>query len=171
VWVRSSGGDWFSPGLVPTTGSASYTTDLDLTGVPAGLGYEVVVAYRPVAGSGAFANWATSPGNFSVDMAAPVLSVTALSGGYYSQASDFAISWTTTPGQDTGEYGVWLYDGTSWYLSQLVAAPANTATVGLGSVLEAGSYCAVVAYRPHSGIGAFVSWATSPDSFVVTPPE
>jgi hypothetical protein len=100
---------------------------------------------------------------------APVLTITAPTGGSYTQGSNLTVSWNTSPTLTTGQFGVWLYDGTTWTYSQLVAAGgSNSATVAL-SVSPGSTYQAVVAYRPNAGIGAFVAWATS-SIFTVTAP-
>ena len=65
VWVRSPAGGWYAAKLVPVAGSTSYTTGLILA-VPAGSGYQAIVAYRPTVGSGAWSSWGTSPGSFTV---------------------------------------------------------------------------------------------------------
>ena len=65
LWARSSGGSWYAARLVPASGSSSYSTNLTLD-VPTGSGYQAIVAWRPTAGSGAWANWGTSPGSFTV---------------------------------------------------------------------------------------------------------
>ncbi len=75
AWVRSPQGGWYATKLVAANGS-SFSTALSVTGVPAGLGYEVIVAYRPMAGTGAFTSWATSPGSFSVHATAPTTTTT-----------------------------------------------------------------------------------------------
>ncbi len=68
VWVRSGAGGWYVTTLVPATGSAGtpYSTSLPLSSVPAGSGNQVIISYRPVASTGAFMSWATSPGSFTV---------------------------------------------------------------------------------------------------------
>ncbi len=172
MWVRSSAGGWYVTTLVPATGSAGtpYSTSLPLATVPDGLGNEVIVAYRPVAGTGSFMSWATSPGNFSVNATAPVLTITAPVGGSYSQSGSVTVTWNDPTAN--GEYGVWLYNGVTWYYSQLVAAngaAADSALVSLAGI-PVGTYQAVIAYRPNLGTGPFVSWATSPGTFAVTAP-
>ena len=171
MWVRSSAGGWYVTILVPATGTAGtvYSAALPLASVPAGLGNEVIVSYRPVAGTGAFMSWATSPGNFSVDAIPPSLTVTDPTGGSYTQGTTLTVTWSDA--RADGEYGVWLYGGGTWYYSQLVAAngaASDSATVTL-SVPPGSGYQAVIAYRPNIGTGAFVAWATSPGYFAVTP--
>ena len=63
--------------FVPATGAASYTTGLKLD-VPTGSGYGVLIAWRPVVGSGRWGSYATSPGSFTVP-AADVKAITAFS--------------------------------------------------------------------------------------------
>ena len=99
----------------------------------------------------------------------PALTVTAPTGGSYSQAGNVPVTWTINPTQTSGEYGVWLYDGATWYFSQLLAAPATSASVALSGIPQASGYYAVVAWRPNVGTGAFVAWGTGSGSFTVIP--
>ncbi len=67
VWVRSPENDWYwKAPLVPADGRATYSTTVDLTGVAPGLGYQVILAYEPIANTGLWKSWATSPGSFTV---------------------------------------------------------------------------------------------------------
>jgi len=68
LWVRSGSGGWYVTTLVPAAGSAGtpYSTALPLASVPVGSGNQVIIAYRPVAGTGGFMSWATSPGSFTL---------------------------------------------------------------------------------------------------------
>jgi hypothetical protein len=104
-----------------------------------------------------------------VDMTNPALTITAPTGGSYSGAGNVTVNWTIAPTQSSGEYGVWLYNGVTWYFSQLLAAPATSASVALGTIPQASGYYAVVAWRPNVGTGDFVSWGTSSGSFTITP--
>ena len=63
--VRSPTGGWQIGKLVPASGAASYAAGLTLDVHP-GSGYKVMVAWRPVVGSGSWSAYATSPGSFAV---------------------------------------------------------------------------------------------------------
>ena len=65
LWARSPGGGLYIGKLVPASGAASYATSLTLD-VPTGSGYQVIVAWRATAGSGAWTSFGTSPGSFAV---------------------------------------------------------------------------------------------------------
>jgi len=64
VWARNPDG-WYIAKIVAAAGLALYSTPLTLD-VPAGSGYQAIVAYRPTTGSGAWSTWGTSPGSFTV---------------------------------------------------------------------------------------------------------
>jgi hypothetical protein len=175
VWVRSPGNDWYwmAP-LVPATGAASYSSTVDLTGVPAGLGYQVIVAYEAIANTSLWVSWATSPGVFSVDMPAPVLTVTEPIGGSYAQAGNVTATWNAdTALAAGGEFGAWVRSSTGdWYATTLVPTDGGadyTTMLPLTSVPAVPGNEVIVGYRPVAGSGAFMSWATSSGSFTVTP--
>ena len=65
VWARSSSGSWYIGKLVAASGGSSYSTALTLD-VPANSGYEAIVAWRAIPGSGAWTVFGTSPGSFAV---------------------------------------------------------------------------------------------------------
>jgi len=68
VWVRDGAGAYvqYQPVAGPAEASASFTTDLTLD-VPAGSGYQAIVAYDPAGGtSWVVASFGTSPGSFTV---------------------------------------------------------------------------------------------------------
>jgi len=174
VWLRSADGTgWYKTQLVPAAGDAGtvYNITLSLAGVPDGLGYEVIVAYRPVAGTGAFMSWATSPGNFSVNMSAPVLTMVFPSGsGTYAVGDGVPVSWNS-PALDTGEFGLWLRSPEGdwyWHPPLIPATGADYYYSPVPLTVPSGTgYQAVVAWRPVVGTGAFVSWAESPGTFTV----
>ncbi len=172
AWVRSPAGGWYAAKLVPAAGSSSYTSGLILA-VPAGSGYQAIVAYRPTAGSGAWSSWGTSPGSFTVtDSAAVSLQITAPTGtSSYAVGAGLTVSWTTSSAVSAGEFGVWVRSPAGgWYAAKLVPVAGSTSyTTGLILAVPAGSgYQAIVAYRPTVGSGAWSSWGTSPGSFTVT---
>ena len=76
--VRSPAGDWSIGKLVPATGAASYTAGLTLDVRP-GSDYEAMVAWRPVAGSGLWGAYATSPGSFAVTARSAAKAITDFS--------------------------------------------------------------------------------------------
>jgi len=172
VWVRSADGmGWYVTTLVGATGITGtvYNALLPLATLPDGLGYQVIVAYRPVVDAGAWMSWSTSPGNFSVNVEPPTLNVTApIAGDSYTQGTSMAVRWETSA-LTTGEYGVWLHDGTSWYFRQFLEASGDDDPVVtvLLDVPPATTYQAVVAYRPNVGVGDWVSWAANPGTFTV----
>jgi len=176
VWVRSPGNTWYwMDPVVPATGAASYSAPVDLTGVADGLGYQVIVAYEPIANTGAWMSWATSPGVFSVGGPPPSITVTQPSGiGSYNDTQSVIANWTTNQTLAGGEFGVWVRTatGTGWYVTTLVAAAGAvgtvySATLPLATVPDGLGNEVIVAYRPVAGAGAFMSWATSPGNFSV----
>ena len=176
VWVRSPGNTWYwkSP-LVAATGAGSYSAPVNLSGVTPGLGYQVIVAYEPVPNTSLWSSWATSPGVFSVDATAPVVTVTQPSGGSYTTSQSVTANWTTSTALAAGgQFGLWVRSGSGgWYATTLVPAtgtagalystslPLSTVPTGIGNEV-------IIAYRPVAGTGAFMSWATSPGVFAVT---
>jgi len=78
VWARSAGGGLYIGKLVPASGAASYATSLTLD-LPAGSGYQAIVAWRPAAGSGAWTSFGTSPGSFTVIADPAAKAITAFS--------------------------------------------------------------------------------------------
>jgi len=177
VWVRSPDNDWYwmSP-LVAANGSASYSAPVNLAGVDPGLGYQVIVAYEPVANTSQWATWATSPGVFSVDATAPTITITQPSGtGSYNDTQSVVANWTTNQTLSGGQFGIWVHSGSDgWYVTTLISAIGTagtvySATLPLSTVPDGAGNQVVVAYRPVVGTGAFMSWATSPGSFTVLP--
>ncbi len=78
LWARSPGGGLYIGKLVPASGAASYATSLTLD-VPTGSGYQVIVAWRATAGSGAWTSFGTSPGSFAVTGSPAAKAITAFS--------------------------------------------------------------------------------------------
>ncbi len=76
--VRSPTGGWQIGKLVPASGAASYAAGLTLDVHP-GSGYKVMVAWRPVVGSGSWSAYATSPGSFAVTAGPAAKAITAFS--------------------------------------------------------------------------------------------
>ena len=181
VWVRSPQGDWYwNPPLVPANGAASYSTTVSLgatlpAGVEPGLGYQLIVAYEPIANTSLWTSWATSPGAFSVDAVPPQIEISAPQGTEsYTSADSVIANWTCDQAPTVGEFGVWIRsaDGTGWYAPTLVPANGDSsfsASLSLAALPAAVGYDVVVAYRPLPGAGAFMSWVTSPGSFSVMP--
>ena len=167
VWVRSATEDWYIGQLVPATGDFTKTITL---GLPAGSGYQVILAYRPTAGSGSWGSWTTSWWSFTVTSGLPYLTITSPTGpGTYTSGSTMTVNWTSDQSLSGGEFGVWVRSATEdWYIGQLVPATGDfTKTITLG--LPAGSgYQVILAYRPTAGSGSWGSWTTSWWSFTVT---
>ena len=173
LWVRGPANDWYAATLVATSGLGAYTTTLTLTGVPPSGGYNAIVAWRPAAGSGAWASWGTSPGSFTVTTAAPTITVTAPTGSTsHAVGSLLTVSWTTSSAVSTGEFGLWVRGpANDWYAAKLVAPSglaAYTTTLTLTGVPPGGGYEAILAWRPAAGSGVWSCWGTSPGSFTVT---
>ncbi len=172
VWLRSSSGGWYAAKLWPAGGGTSFGTSLVLD-VPAGSGYQAIVAWRPTAGSGAWVSWGTSPGSFIVTaIPAPVITVTAPwgNGAGYPVGSLLTVSWTTSRATASGEFCVWARSAADdFYIAKLWPAGGGTSfsTFLVLDVPAGFGYQAIVAWRPTAGSGAWVSWGTSPDSFIV----
>ena len=66
VWARSGSQNWYDYKPVTPNGSNSYILGLTLDTAVAGSGYNAIVAWRPIAGSGTWGSWGTSPGTFTV---------------------------------------------------------------------------------------------------------
>ncbi len=177
VWVRSPGNTWYwKAPLVAATGAGSYSATVSLSGVAPGLGYQVIVAYEPIANTSLWSSWATSPGVFSVDATAPTVTITQPSGiASYTSAQSVLASWTTNQTLSGGEFGLWVRSGAGgWYVTTLVPATGSAGTpystsLPLSSVPAGSGNQVIISYRPVVGTGAFMSWATSPGSFTVTP--
>ena len=173
VWLRSSSGGWYAAKLWPAGGGTSFGTSLVLD-VPAGSGYQAIVAWRPTAGSGAWVSWGTSPGSFIVTaIPAPVITVTAPwgNGAGYPVGSLLTVSWTTSRATASGEFCVWARSAADdFYIAKLWPAGGGTSfsTFLVLDVPAGFGYQAIVAWRPTAGSGAWVSWGTSPGSFIVT---
>ena len=172
LWVRSPAGGWYAAKLVPAGAGGSLTTTLTLA-VPGGSGYQAIVAWRPTAGSGDWVSWGTSPGSFTVTSTAPAITVTAPwgSGGGYSVGSLLTVSWTTGRATATGQFGVWARSAAGvYYAAKLWPADGGTSfnTFLVLTVPPGNGYQAIVAWRPTAGLGAWISWGTSPGSFDVT---
>jgi len=69
IYIHKLGGGWYGGNLVPANGaSASYTSSI-LVNAPVDTGYQVVVLYRPVAGSGGWIVFdGYSAGSFAVTL-------------------------------------------------------------------------------------------------------
>ena len=111
------------------------------------------------------------PAGAAASAAPPMISVTAPTGSAsYAQYDSLTVSWTTSSATASGEFCVWLRSSSGgWYAAKLWPAGGGT-SFGTSLVLDvpAGSgYQAIVAWRPTAGSGAWVSWGTSPDSFIV----
>lgn len=169
VWVRSSSDGWYIGQLVPAGGGTSFSKTIALS-VPAGSGYQIIVAYRATPSS-TWGCWATSWWSFTVNLGLPYLTIAAPSGSTYTVGDSMTLNWTSDQPLSTGEFGVWLRSGTgSWYVGQV--APATGGTNFLTNLVlnvPAGSgYQAIIAYRASPGSG-WVSWATSWWSIAVSP--
>jgi uncharacterized protein YkwD len=64
MWVRSGTGNWYIGQLVSATGGTGFSQTIPLS-VPAGTGYQVIVAYRS-SSSESWGSWSTSSGSFTV---------------------------------------------------------------------------------------------------------
>ena len=171
VWARSSTGTLCLGDVVPATGGTSFTHGLVLD-VPAGTGYRVVVAYRPIPGAGSWQSWAKSPGSFWVIGAGPqTLRITAPTGyGMHAVGDTLDVAWTSDRALGSGEFCLWARSRAGVrYLGDVVPATGGTSfTHGLVLDVPAGvGYQVVVAYRPIPGAGIWLSCATSPGSFRV----
>jgi hypothetical protein len=174
VWARSAAGSWYVAKLVRASGGSSFTTSLTLS-VPAGGGYQAIVAYRASAGSGSWGVFGTSPGAFAVTAAAPLsLSVTAPTGsGTYAVGANLTVRWATSQAVSAGEFGVWARSAAgAWYAAKLLpASGAASYSTGLPLSVPAGSgYQAIVAYRASAGSGSWDSFGTSPGTLSVVAP-
>jgi streptogramin lyase len=171
VWARSSTGTLYLGDVVPAAGGTSFTRGLVLD-VPAGTGYQVVVAYRPMPGVGSWQSWATSPGSFWVSGARPLtLRVTAPTGfATYMVGDTLEVAWTSDRALSCGEFGIWAGVGAGVrYLGDVVPAYGTSSTHRLVLDVPIGTgYQVVVAYRPIPGVGIWQSCATSPGSFRVS---
>ena len=110
--------------------------------------------------------WAT----FEVDS---VMAVTApTGGGSYVQGSTLTIVWTAVPAYATREYGVFLWNGGSWYLGYIVPANGATTSYSQDVVLNvplSTTYQAIVAYRTSSAAAWGQFAFSSGGNFSVTP--
>jgi len=172
LWARSASG-WYAAKLVAAGGGTSFTSDLTLD-VPTGGGYQVVVAYRPTVGSGAWVSFATQTGSFAVTAANPTLTISAPTGsGSYAVGANLTVNWTSSPAPPSGEFAVWARSAAgAWYIGDLVPAGASTSySHDLTLTVPAGSgYQAIVSWRPTVGSGAWGSFGTQTGSFAVTAP-
>jgi Divergent InlB B-repeat domain/FG-GAP-like repeat len=176
VWVRHPDDTWYwmSP-VVPANGGTNYSAPVSLSGVAPGLGYQLIVAYEAIPNTGLWMSWATSPGVFAVDMTSPSLTITQPSGaGSYTMAQSVSVSWNANTALPSGgQFAVWVRSAANgWYATTLV--PTNggsgySTTVPLSGLPSGSGNQVIVAYRPVQGAGAFMSWATSPGSFTITP--
>ncbi len=176
VWVRSSQGDWYwmSP-LIAATGKTQYSHTINLAGLPAGAGYQVIVAYEPIANTSLWVSWATSSGVFSVETVVPEITISAPVGtASYLQTEQVTVNWTTNQDLTTGEFALWVRsaDGAGWYATALIPAAGAqgslyTTNLPLTGVPLGAGYQVILAYRPVVDAGDFMSWATSPGSFAV----
>jgi C1A family cysteine protease len=172
VWLRSSTGGWYIGQTVAASGGTSFSTSVTLS-VPAGSGYQPIVAYRPTAGSGTWGSWSTGAGSFTVATGAvvvPVLTITAPASGSYTAGNALTVNWTSDQALPSGEFGVWVRSGAgNWYIGKTVAASGGTSfSTNVTLDVPAGSgYQAILAYRPTAGSGTWGSWATSTGSFSV----
>jgi len=103
---------------------------------------------------------------------APVINVTAPpAGGSYAQNFSLPVTWTTDVPISTGEFVVWAYSGSAFYIGQLVAnngTASNSTSVTLNVQPGPGTtYNIVVGYRPTVGIGAFTEYGASAGTFTV----
>ena len=125
VWVRSATEDWYIGQLVPATGDFTKTITL---GLPAGSGYQVILAYRPTAGSGSWGSWTTSWWSFAVTAGLPYLTITSPTGpGTYASGSAMTVNWTSDQSLSGGQFCAWVRSGSgTWYIGQLVPASGGT---------------------------------------------
>ena len=66
VWVRSASGSWYIGQRVAATGGTNFSTNVPLSSLPPGSGYQVIVAYRATPGSGSWVSWTTGWATFTV---------------------------------------------------------------------------------------------------------
>ena len=108
VWVRSSDGLLVHRQARRRQRRHQLPTSVALD-VPAGTGYQAIVAWRPMAGSGTWVDFGTQTGAFTVTAATPALTVTApTSTGSYAVGASLTVSWTTNSAVSSGEFGVWV---------------------------------------------------------------
>ena len=151
--------------IVPyTTNSTSVTLN-----VPPGTTYDIVVGYRATVGSGAWSVLGASAGTFTVTSVAPapVITVTAPpAGGSYAQGFSLPVTWTTDAPTPTGEFVVWAYSGSGFYIGQIVPSSTNSTSVTL-NVPPGTTYQIVVGYRPTVGSGGWNQVGASAGTFTV----
>jgi len=125
VWARSPGGGWYIGKIVAVSGLASYTTSVTLD-VPAGGGYQAIVAWRAAAGSGAWTVFGTSPGSFAVTGTGLAIG-DPYQGGIiaYIDGSGLHGLIAATADQSTG----W---GMSWYNGSYTVTGATATALGTG---------------------------------------
>ena len=166
VWARSRSGGWYVGRLVAAGSSSSFSTPITLD-VPAGSGYQAIVAWRATVGSGTWVSFATQKGSFAVTP--PTLTVSAPT-GRYAVGSSITVSWTSSPALAFGEFGVWARSATGWYAAKLATVGSGTSfSTPIALDVPPGSgYQAIVAWRPTVGSGTWVSFGTQTGSFAVT---
>ena len=154
VSVQSSLGTTYASQTVAPNGGVSYASTFSLAKVPVASGYQVVVAYRPTAGSGAFT--ATGTGSFAV---VPLtINVDPIS-GTYPQTANLSVTWTTSGPVSSSSDPLNTFDvsvqghGGIWHVGTV---PANgtvhyTTPVGLASVPVGSGYTIVVRYMGAGG--------------------
>ncbi len=134
LWVRSASGWLYSGKIVPADSwhmSTAFETTLPLD-VPLGDGYQVVVGWRPTAGSGFWGCWATSA-SFSVTAATADLTGLALSGSPASYS--FAPATYAYP-------GVTVLNA----VSRITVTPTGAGVITVnGEVVASGSESAAIA--------------------------
>jgi len=171
VWARSPAGAWYIGKIVAASGLAAYSAPIGLD-VPAGSGYQAIVAWRSMAGSGAWTVFGTSPGSFAVTGTALSITVTAPTGSSsYPAGANLTVIWTPSSAVSSGEFGVWARSPAGgWYIGKIVAAAglAGYSTSLHLAVPAGGGYQAIVAWRSMAGSGAWTAFGTSPGSFAVT---
>ena len=170
VWARSAAGGYYGETLVAASGGSSYGAALTLN-VPVGGGYQAIVAWRAIAGSGAWTVFGTSPGSFAVTGTGMSINISAPAGSTsYPVGADLTVSWTTSPATASGEFGVYARSaGGVYYIGKLVAA-SGAASYSTGVTLDVpvgSGYEAIVAWRATAG-SAWTVFGTSPGHFAVT---
>ncbi len=176
VWLRSKdakGADHWDDkskmaGGETTTHSASITLSEDLAS-----GYQVVIGWRPVSGSGDWTSYGSQTGSFSITdptaQPAPVISITAPSGtGSYTNGANIGVNWTTST-KATGEYYIWLHKDSLWFSKGNLLATGLTSYIKSISLNEpqGTGYQVVMAWRPVAGTGNWTAWSTQNGSFAI----